>query len=227
MWRHRGYQFQTGNVEPNKSHSKKINHNETNVYKEIHPVLFTLGIFGMRFYKSCIHCCYKSHTCEIIWNIYSVFVSLLLGTYNCRWIGVFHNPSTDLQLIFNVLTTVWAVQCLVHFVVFSLESFISSKLHTYMWPSTGLSYFAVCCVTSVFNIQMKTHNWYGLLTSIRTVGLHTGNVCDGWDRCSLPLCYLVGNTSDNVFHMCLYFAWIWYNQWRICEVVKKRFGMFI
>ena len=45
--------------------------------------------------------------------------------------GVFNVPNDSLQLIFDTQTSVWAVQCMVHYAVFFLDTLLLSHFQAF------------------------------------------------------------------------------------------------
>ena len=105
---------------------------ETSVYNQMHPILFTLNICGINSQKSFVPFCYESDRRKIAWSIYNAVVLLLVVTTVCRWMGVFQTERAELHVIFDAHTTIWAAECMFHFVFFFVESSVFSHFKTFL-----------------------------------------------------------------------------------------------
>ena len=108
-----------GLKELNLSHPKCTSHD---VRKQMNHLFVTFNILGINFHKGFMLFCYQSKRSELLWSIYCTFVLLLIVKNVGRWLGVFHVPSNSLLLIFYTQTSVWAMQCMLHYMTFFVDS---------------------------------------------------------------------------------------------------------
>ena len=106
--------------------------NSNDVGKQMNPLFFTFTIMGLHFHKGFVLFCYQLNRSEASWSIYSTILVLLIVTNVSRWLGVFNVPRESLQLIFDIQTSVWAIQCLTHYLVFFVDSVKFSHFRTFL-----------------------------------------------------------------------------------------------
>ena len=118
-----------GLKELNLSYPKCTSHD---VRKQLNHLFVTFNILGINFHKGFLLFCYQSNRSELLWSIYCTFVLLLIVTNVGRWLGVFHVPSNSLLLIFYTQTSVWALQCMLHYMTFFVDSAIFSNFRAFL-----------------------------------------------------------------------------------------------